>query len=178
MWMQCHLNPDFHPRTRPQSVRLQNGSLTRSRAAQGHHKALSWPRSCTSSIQQTSNTTPVDASSRNFLMLQLSLVLLKGGEDNEYRSVIRYFVDWTDNNHLYLNTTKTKEMVVDFRRRIQPAPAPNSIQDLRNPSHPLSALRVVKRSTFSERLIMPRCKSECSRRSFLPAAMTLYNEHL
>ena len=49
---------------------------------------------------------------------------------------------------------------------------------LRNPSYPLNALGVIKKSTFSERLIMPRCKSECSRGSFLPAAMKLFNEHL
>ena len=55
--------------------------------------------------------------------------LIKGGEDDEYRSLIRDFVDWSDNNHLYCNTIKTKEMVVDFRRRIQPAPAPTDIQD-------------------------------------------------
>ena len=48
---------------------------------------------------------------------------------------------------------------------------------LRNTSHPLNALGVIKRSTFSERLIMPRCKSERSRRSFLPAAIKLFNEH-
>ena len=47
-----------------------------------------------------------------------------------------------------------------------------------NPSHPLNALGVIKRSTFSERLIVPRCKSERSRSSFLPAAMKLFNEHL
>ena len=50
--------------------------------------------------------------------------LIKGGEDEEYRSVIRDFADQSDKKHLYLNITKIKEMVVDFRRRIQPAPAP------------------------------------------------------
>ena len=69
----------------------------------------------------------MDASPRNVLTIQSSLVSLK---EVRTTSVIRDFVDWSDDNHnLYLNTTKTKEVVVDFRRRIQPAPAPISIQD-------------------------------------------------
>lgn len=35
----------------------------------------------------------------------------------EYTGTIRDFVDWCGHNHLQLNFTKTKEMVVDFRRR-------------------------------------------------------------
>ena len=27
------------------------------------------------------------------------------------------FVDWCDSNHLVLNVTKTKEMVIDFRKQ-------------------------------------------------------------
>ena len=27
------------------------------------------------------------------------------------------FVDWCDSNHLALNVTKTKEMVIDFRKQ-------------------------------------------------------------
>ena len=36
------------------------------------------------------------------------------------------FVKWCGTNHLHLNTTKTKELVVDFRRR-KSAPSPISI---------------------------------------------------
>ena len=32
-------------------------------------------------------------------------------------------VDWCDSNHLVLNVTKTKEMVIDFRK-------PNKVPDL------------------------------------------------
>ena len=35
----------------------------------------------------------------------------------EYRGVVDSFVRWCEPNHLHLNTTKTKELVVDFRRR-------------------------------------------------------------
>lgn len=31
--------------------------------------------------------------------------------------MIAYFIDWCDLNHLMLNTSKTKEMVIDFRRK-------------------------------------------------------------
>ena len=34
----------------------------------------------------------------------------------EYRELVNRFVAWCGNNHLLLNVTKTKEMVVDFRR--------------------------------------------------------------
>ena len=49
------------------------------------------------------------------------------GNELEYRSVIMDFVDWCERNHLCLNTSKTKEMVIDFRRRT-PNYTPVSIQ--------------------------------------------------
>ena len=52
------------------------------------------------------------------------------GDEREYRTVISDFVDWCDRNHLQLNTSKTKEMVVDFRRRGTPHTAPVNIQGL------------------------------------------------
>uniref|UniRef100_A0AAV2LJ86 ribonuclease H n=1 Tax=Knipowitschia caucasica TaxID=637954 RepID=A0AAV2LJ86_KNICA len=39
------------------------------------------------------------------------------GNQLEYRSVITDFVDWCERNHLCLNTSKTKEMIIDFRRK-------------------------------------------------------------
>ena len=39
------------------------------------------------------------------------------GNELEYWSVITDFVDWCERNHLCLNTSKTKEMVIDFRRK-------------------------------------------------------------
>ena len=44
----------------------------------------------------------------------------------EYRGVVDSFVKWCETNHLHLNTTKTKELVVDFLRR-KSAPTPISI---------------------------------------------------
>ncbi len=35
----------------------------------------------------------------------------------EYRGLIESFVTWCNNNHLKLNISKTKELVVDYRRK-------------------------------------------------------------
>ena len=44
-----------------------------------------------------------------------------------------------------------------------------------NPAHPLHALKVIKNSTFSQRLIIPMCKTERYRTSCIPAAIRFYN---
>ena len=41
---------------------------------------------------------------------------VRGGQEKEYRDLVESFYGWTKNNCLLLNTTKTKELVVDFRR--------------------------------------------------------------
>ncbi len=46
--------------------------------------------------------------------------------EGEYRELVRAFSQWSVNNHLLLNTTKTKEMVIDPRRSKSP-PLPVSI---------------------------------------------------
>ena len=42
------------------------------------------------------------------------------GQEKEYRDLVEAFTDWTKKNCLLLNTTKTKELVVDFRRSKTP----------------------------------------------------------
>ena len=44
-----------------------------------------------------------------------------------------------------------------------------------NPTRPLHALKVIKSSTFSQRLIAPMCKTERYRKSSIPAAIRFYN---
>ena len=39
------------------------------------------------------------------------------GDDIEYTEVMAHFVDWCGRNHLLINASKTKEMVVDFRSK-------------------------------------------------------------
>ena len=52
---------------------------------------------------------------------------IRDGQEGEYRSLVEDFVQWCKLNHLQLNTTKTKEMVVDFQRTKR-APLPVSIE--------------------------------------------------
>ncbi|KAG2470177.1 RTBS polymerase, partial [Polypterus senegalus] len=41
---------------------------------------------------------------------------IRSEQEEEYRKLIKDFVKWCDSNHLHLNTSKTKELVMDFRR--------------------------------------------------------------
>ncbi|KAI3369373.1 hypothetical protein L3Q82_007607 [Scortum barcoo] len=192
------------------------------------------------------------------------------GDDREYRGLIQDFADWCLRNNLQINAGKTKELVVDFRRRIATlrlhrldwsdntnalvkkgnsrlfllrrlrsfgVQGPllrtfydsvvasaifygivcwaSSITDrdrrrmdrlvrrassvlgcpldsvevvgngrmmaklsslLNNTSHPLQDTLTALGSSFSERLLHPRCVKERYRRSFLPAAVRLHNK--
>ncbi|TWW54508.1 putative RNA-directed DNA polymerase from transposon BS [Takifugu flavidus] len=53
--------------------------------------------------------------------------LITDGDDTEYRELIQDFVDWSLRNNLQINAGKTKELVVDFRRRNNLPPAPVNI---------------------------------------------------
>ncbi|KAI3370902.1 hypothetical protein L3Q82_007411 [Scortum barcoo] len=56
--------------------------------------------------------------------------LITDGDDREYRGLIQDFADWCLRNNLQINAGKTKELVVDFRRRSHSPPAPVSIQGM------------------------------------------------
>ncbi|XP_039896534.1 uncharacterized protein LOC120738979 [Simochromis diagramma] len=49
---------------------------------------------------------------------------IRDEEEEEYRSVVDSFVEWCELNHLQLNITKTKELIMDFRKQ---APPPNPV---------------------------------------------------
>ncbi|KAI4886868.1 hypothetical protein NFI96_031235 [Prochilodus magdalenae] len=42
---------------------------------------------------------------------------IRDGKDREYRDLLNTFVEWSARNHLLLNVTNTKEVVVEFRRK-------------------------------------------------------------
>jgi hypothetical protein len=42
--------------------------------------------------------------------------LITDDDDSHYRQEIDHFVEWCDSNYLELNVSKTKEMIVDFRK--------------------------------------------------------------
>ncbi len=52
---------------------------------------------------------------------------ITGDDESEYRAVVDNFVTWSESNHLQLNVTKTKELVVDLRRLKAPV-TPTSIK--------------------------------------------------
>ncbi|XP_041860220.1 uncharacterized protein LOC121651828 [Melanotaenia boesemani] len=56
--------------------------------------------------------------------------LITDGDDREYRGLIQDFVDWSLRNNLQINTSKTKELVVDFRRHNNSPPVPVNIQGM------------------------------------------------
>ena len=43
--------------------------------------------------------------------------LITDNDETAYREVIRDLAGWCQNNNLSLNVTKTKEMIVDYRKR-------------------------------------------------------------
>ena len=48
-----------------------------------------------------------------------ALLSLLQGSEQYHGPALTEFVDWRDNSYLDLNVTKTKEMIVDFRRQQQ-----------------------------------------------------------
>lgn len=52
---------------------------------------------------------------------------IRDGEETEYRTVGENTSTWCEDNHLYLNVTKTKALVVDLSSRKAPV-TPVSIQ--------------------------------------------------
>lgn len=46
---------------------------------------------------------------------------IREAEEGEYRTLINNFVEWSEQNHLRLNSDKTGEMVIDFRRKRMPS---------------------------------------------------------
>ncbi|TWW81279.1 hypothetical protein D4764_01G0010940 [Takifugu flavidus] len=64
---------------------------------------------------------------RKFFDDSAAVGLITDGDDTEYRELIQGFVDWSLRNNLQINAGKTKELVVDFRRRNNPPPAPVNI---------------------------------------------------
>nr|XP_023694796.1 G-protein coupled receptor family C group 5 member B-like [Paramormyrops kingsleyae] len=52
---------------------------------------------------------------------------IRGDQEEEYRGLVRDFVVWCRLNHLQLNTSKTKELVIDYRKS-KPCPQPVQIE--------------------------------------------------
>ncbi|KAI3367037.1 hypothetical protein L3Q82_009667 [Scortum barcoo] len=56
-----------------------------------------------------------------------SLALITSDDEAAYREEVRALTSWCQDNNLHLNVSKTKELIVDFRRRQREEHAPLSI---------------------------------------------------
>ncbi len=67
----------------------------------------------------TSDCTPIHSSNSIIKFADNTTVvgLITGGDEFAYREEIRELSEWCTKNNLKLNTTKTKEMILDFRRK-------------------------------------------------------------
>lgn len=45
---------------------------------------------------------------------------IREDQEEEYKSLVRDLVVWCKNNHLQINTSKTKELVIDYRKSSPP----------------------------------------------------------
>ncbi|KAI3366303.1 hypothetical protein L3Q82_000430 [Scortum barcoo] len=68
--------------------------------------------------------------SRSSLMTLLLLASSQMGTTESTEDLFKDFADWCLRNNLQINAGKTKELVVDFRRRRHSPPAPVSIQGM------------------------------------------------
>uniref|UniRef100_A0A8C4T3P3 Reverse transcriptase domain-containing protein n=1 Tax=Erpetoichthys calabaricus TaxID=27687 RepID=A0A8C4T3P3_ERPCA len=101
---------------RPQYVRLGNCTsdivVSNTGAPQGTVLSLVLFSLYTSDFQHNSESCHV----QKFADDTAIVGCIRSGQEEEYRNLNKDFVKWCDSNHLHLNTNKTKELVVDFRR--------------------------------------------------------------
>ena len=56
--------------------------------------------------------------------------MIKGSDDSVYKKEVENFVNWCEENYLELNATKTKEIVIDFRKTKGTSPEKVTIKGL------------------------------------------------
>ena len=54
---------------------------------------------------------------------------ISNDENALYHEQIENFVNWWDKSFLYLNVSKTKEMCIDFRKKIKDAPNQSTLKE-------------------------------------------------
>ena len=72
----------------------------------GPHREQSWPLSCSPCTLQTY---PVHSHLENFSDNSAIIALIREGGNRAYREHLKDFVDWCQQNHIQLNTRKTKQ---------------------------------------------------------------------
>ena len=100
--------------------------LTQWSAVLGPHRELFFPPFCSLCTPQTFSFALIPATCRSLRMTLQLCQCVRERKEEEYRGVVESFNEWCATNHLHINSTKTKELVMDFRRR-KSAPTPISI---------------------------------------------------
>ena len=84
-----------------------------------------------------------------------------------------------DTNRLNKHIRKASEIIAEEIDSLTAVSERRMLSRIRsildNSLHPLHDVLTSHRSTFSKRLILPRCTTERHRKSFLPVAIKLYN---
>ena len=103
--------------SRPQFVRLNNlvsdTILTRTGAPQGTVLSSFWFTLYTADCRHSQ----VGCHLQKFSDDSALVGLISNGNDQAYRDEINRFVSWCEENYLDLNLSKTKELVIDFRKK-------------------------------------------------------------
>ncbi|KAI3363562.1 hypothetical protein L3Q82_012171 [Scortum barcoo] len=86
--------------------------------------------------------------------------LITGDDETAYREEVRALTSWCQDNNLHLNVSKTKELIVDFRRRQREEHAPLSING--------TTVERVKQ------LQVPRGSHQCTIESILTGCITAW----
>ena len=60
----------------------------------------------------------------NFADDTTMIALITNSDESEYRDQVNKLIGWCNDNNLELNVNKTKEMIVDFRRKESSPPSP------------------------------------------------------
>ncbi|XP_078795139.1 uncharacterized protein LOC144988552 [Oryzias latipes] len=103
---------------------LQSDSLTLWSATWELHRGLFFPLSSFLFTLYTADCYNSDTCHIQKFADDTAIVgCISGDEEEEYRSLVDDFVVWSHKNNLQLNTSKTKELVVDFGRD-RPNPRP------------------------------------------------------
>ena len=108
--------------------------------------------------------------------------LITDNDETVYREEVRDLAGWCQKNNPSLNVTKTKEMIVDYRkkqdlytRRCQ-RKAPKIVKDPSHTSHRLFSLPLHgKRSLHGKRYRSAKSRTKRLLNSFYPQAIRLLN---
>ncbi|KAI3355967.1 hypothetical protein L3Q82_017159 [Scortum barcoo] len=108
---------------RPQYVGLKDIKSDTVVSSTGAPRAQCWPLFSSPCTPQTSSTTSELCHIQKYADDTAIVGCIRDDREEEYRRLVGDFAAWCHTNHLQLNTSKTKELVIDFGRS-RPRPRP------------------------------------------------------